>query len=167
MLERVRHRASDSSCGICGIENLEQAIRPLPRVTATSQADRAAIFGALAALGDHQPLNAATGAAHAAAWVSSHGDIKLVRENVGRHDAFDKLVGTMRRLNAQWDGGFALLSSRCSYELVEKAVLSNCPLLVTISAPTMLAVDRVRAAGLPLAVLARPDAVLVARTARL
>jgi FdhD protein len=160
LLERVRHRASDSSCGICGIENLEQAIRPLPPVTAVSRADRTAIFRALALLGDHQPLNAATGAAHAAAWVGADGAIRLAREDVGRHNAFDKLIGAMKRAGADWDGGFALLSSRCSYELVEKAVLSQCPLLVTISAPTRLAAARASAAGLPLVVLARPDAVL-------
>jgi FdhD protein len=160
LLNRVRHRASDSSCGLCGIENLEQAIRPLPRVTAQGRADRAAIFRALAALGDHQPLNAATGAVHAAAWVGADGAIRLVREDVGRHNAFDKLIGAMARRGADWDGGFALLSSRCSYELVEKAVLANCPLLVTISAPTQLAADRAAAAGLPLVVLARSDAVL-------
>ena len=160
LLNRVRHRASDSSCGLCGIENLEQAIRPLPRVTAQGRADRAAIFRALAALGDHQPLNAATGAVHAAAWVGADGAIRLVREDVGRHNAFDKLIGAMARMGADWDGGFALLSSRCSYELVEKAVLANCPLLVTISAPTQLAADRAAAAGLPLVVLARGDAVL-------
>ncbi|WP_083217193.1 formate dehydrogenase accessory sulfurtransferase FdhD [Sphingobium sp. RAC03] len=160
LLNRVRHRASDSSCGLCGIENLEQAIRPLPPVTAQGRADRAAIFRALAALGDHQPLNAATGAVHAAAWVSADGAIRLVREDVGRHNAFDKLIGAMARRGADWDGGFALLSSRCSYELVEKAVLANCPLLVTISAPTQLAADRAAAAGLPLVVLARADAVL-------
>ncbi|EZP74485.1 Formate dehydrogenase family accessory protein FdhD [Sphingomonas paucimobilis] len=160
LLERVRHRASESSCGICGIENLEQAIRPLPRVIAPAEASRAAIFRALANLSDHQPLNAETGAAHAAAWVTADGTIRLVREDVGRHNAFDKLVGAMRRMDAGWDGGFALLSSRCSYELVEKAVLSQCPLLVTISAPTRLAVERAEAAGLPLIVLARSDALL-------
>ena len=161
LLNRVRHRASDSSCGLCGIENLEQAIRPLPRVTAQGRADRAAIFRALADMRDHQPLNAATGAAHAAAWVGADGIIRLVREDVGRHNAFDKLIGAMARMEADWDGGFALLSSRCSYELVEKAVLANCPLLVTISAPTQLAAERAAAAGLPLVVLARDDAVLV------
>jgi FdhD protein len=160
LLERVRHRASDSSCGICGIENLEQAIRPLPQVTARSRADRAAIFRALDGLAAHQPLNAATGAAHAAAWVGADGAIRLAREDVGRHNGFDKLIGAMKRAGADWDGGFALLSSRCSYELVEKAVLSQCPLLVTISAPTRLAAERAAQAGLPLVVLARPDAVL-------
>lgn len=160
LLDRVRHRASDSSCGICGIENLEQAIRPLPPVTAQSRADRAAIFRALDGLAAHQPLNAATGAAHAAAWVGADGAIRLAREDVGRHNAFDKLIGAMKRAGAGWDGGFALLSSRCSYELVEKAVLSQCPLLVTISAPTRLAAARAAGAGLPLVVLARPDAVL-------
>lgn len=160
LLDRVRHRASDSSCGICGIETLEQALRPLPPVTERSRADGPAIFRALAELDAHQPMNAATGAVHAAAWAGADGAIRLVREDVGRHNAFDKLIGAMRRAGQGWGGGFALLSSRCSYELVEKAVLSDCPLLVTISAPTRLAVERAEQAGLPLAVLARGDAVL-------
>ncbi|MPT49353.1 MAG: formate dehydrogenase accessory sulfurtransferase FdhD [Sphingobium sp.] len=160
LFDRVRHRASESSCGLCGIENLEQAIRPLSPVTARSEASRAAIFRALGDLRGHQHLNAATGAVHAAACVSADGAIRLVREDVGRHNAFDKLIGAMKRADIGWDGGFALLSSRCSYELVEKAVLANCPLLVTISAPTALATQRAEDAGLPIIVLARSDAVL-------
>ncbi len=160
LLQRVRHRVSDSSCGLCGIENLEQAVRPLPPVTSTSQADDAAIFTALAHLRDRQPLNRETGAVHAAARCAADGAIFSVREDVGRHNAFDKLIGSMARAGEDWAGGFALLSSRCSYELVEKAVLANCPMLVTISAPTTWAVERARAAGLRLIILARPDAVL-------
>lgn len=161
LLDRVRHRVSDSSCGLCGIENLEQAIRPLPRVTARSAATPAAIFRALDDLSAHQPLNKATGAAHAAAWAGPDGAIRLVREDVGRHNAFDKLIGAMAGFGEGWGGGFALLTSRCSFELVEKAVLSGCPLLVTMSAPTRLAADRAAAAGLPLVVLARRDALLL------
>lgn len=161
LLSRLRRRASDSSCGICGIENLEQAIRPLPPVKAASRADRAAVFRALEDLMNFQPLNARTGAAHVAALVAADGTIRLAREDVGRHNGFDKLIGAMWREGLGWDGGFALLSSRCSYELVEKAVLADCPLLVTISAPTRLAAERAEEAGLPLVVLARPDAVLV------
>ena len=160
LLGRVRHRVSDSSCGLCGIENLEQALRPLPRITSTSDAGDAAIFTALAGLRDLQPLNRETGAVHAAALCSADGAVLLVREDVGRHNAFDKLIGAMARAGQGWAGGFALLSSRCSYELVEKAALAGCPLLVTISAPTTLAVERARAAGVRLVVLARPDAVL-------
>lgn len=160
LLGRVRHRTSDSSCGLCGIENLEQAIRPLPPVTGKTRADRGAIFRALRDLRGHQLLNQTTGAVHAAALVAADGGIMIVREDVGRHNAFDKLIGAMHRNAISWDGGFALLSSRCSYELVEKAALSNCPLLVTISAPTALAAARAREAGLPIIVLARPDAVL-------
>lgn len=160
IVDRVRHRATDASCGLCGIENLEQAMRPLPRVTSQCRADERAIFRALAELPGYQPLNAATGAVHVAAACDATGAIRLAREDVGRHNAFDKLIGAMMRAGMEWDSGFALLSSRCSYELIEKAALSGCPMLVTISAPTRLAIHRAQEAGVRLAVLARPDAVL-------
>lgn len=161
LLTRVRHRVSDSSCGLCGIENLEQAMRPLPVVSGVTRADRDAIFRALDLLADAQPGHDRTGAMHAAALCSADGQPLLVREDVGRHNAFDKLIGAMRRAGMDWDGGFALLSSRCSYELVEKAALANCPLLVTLSAPTSLALARAEAAGLRLFALARKDAFIV------
>jgi FdhD protein len=161
VVDRVRHRVSESSCGICGIENLEQALRPLPAAASSWAGDAAAVFVALGALDAHQPLNRETGAVHAAAACTAAGVPWLVREDVGRHNAFDKLIGAMLRAGRGWDGGFALLTSRCSYELVEKAVLAACPMLATISAPTSLAVERAAAAGLPLHVLARRDAVLI------
>ena len=164
ILDRVRHRASESSCGLCGIENLEQALRPLPPASRDWRGDDAAIFRALAALAAVQPLGEVTRAVHAAAACSAAGMPWLVREDVGRHNAFDKLIGAMLRAGAEWDGGFALLTSRCSYELVEKAVLSGCPLLATISAPTSLAIERAAEAGLPLRVLVRDDALLAAVT---
>lgn len=160
--ERVRHRVSESSCGLCGIENLEQALRELPVVDAGTPPEDMAVFAALAGLSAHQPLNAATGGVHAAALCGRDGSIRLVREDVGRHNGFDKLIGAMLRQGLDWDGGFALLTSRCSFELVEKAALAGCPTLVTVSAPTGLAIDRARAAGLRLIVLARPDAMLAA-----
>jgi FdhD protein len=158
--DRIRHRTADSSCGLCGVESLEQALRPLPiRQTRWAGEDQA-VFVALDALEAAQPLGATTHAVHAAAACSANGTIRLVREDVGRHNAFDKLIGAMLREGGGWDDGFALLTSRCSYELVEKAVLSDCPMLATISAPTALALDRARAAGLELRVLARPDSLL-------
>ena len=158
---RVRHRVSESSCGLCGIENLEQALRPLPLVTpAAAPVLAGAIFAALGRLREHQPLGRETGAVHAAARCDPDGTITLVREDVGRHNAFDKLIGAMRRDGTDWDGGFALLSARCSYELVEKAVLADCPLLVTVSMATSLAVARAGEAGLRLIALARSDAML-------
>lgn len=160
VIERVRHRTTDSSCGLCGIDNLEAALRPLPRIEAESRASVAAIFAAAEGLRDHQPLNRATGAAHAAALCSADGDIRLVREDVGRHNAFDKLVGAMARQGLGWDGGFALISARCSFELVEKAVLAGCPMLATLSAATTLALDRAATAGLALRTLVRSDAML-------
>ena len=160
VIERVRHRTTDSSCGLCGIDSLEAALRPLPRVEAAFAGSADAVFRALGELRGHQRLNAETGAHHAAALCAADGAIRLVREDVGRHNAFDKLIGAMARQGLGWDGGFALLSSRCSYELIEKAVLAGCPLLAAISAPTALAAEAAGRAGLRLAVLARPDALL-------
>lgn len=161
VVERVRHRVSESSCGLCGIENLEQALRPLPVLPRAPEPAPDAVFAALAALGDHQKLSRATGAVHGAALCGTDGAIRLVREDVGRHNAFDKLIGAMLRAGLGWDGGFALLTARCSFELVEKAVLAGAPALVTISAPTTLALDRAKAAGLTLIGLARPDSYLL------
>ncbi len=158
--DRVRHRATDSSCGLCGLENLEQALRPLPPVPTRWRGDDAAVFRALANLEQVQPLGVATRAVHAAAFCNANGTIKLVREDVGRHNAFDKLIGAMLSQQLQWDDGFALLTSRCSYELVEKAVVAGCPMLATISAPTSLAISRAAEAGLTLRTLARSDAML-------
>jgi FdhD protein len=157
---RVRSRTSDSSCGLCGIESLEAAMRPLPEIPMPVIPEAQAVFEALDALKAHQPLSRDTGAVHGAAAVSAHGQVRLVREDVGRHNAFDKLIGAMTRTGMLWEGGFALLTSRCSYELVEKAVLAQCPALATISLPTSLAVQRAKQAGLPLAVLAREDGYL-------
>jgi len=158
--DRVRHRTADSSCGLCGVESLEQALRPLPKRNVRWAGDDAAVFVALNALEAAQPLGTATHAVHAAAACAADGAIRSVREDVGRHNAFDKLIGAMLRDGMGWEDGFALLTSRCSYELVEKAVLSDCPMLATISAPTALALTRARAAGLALRVLARPDSLL-------
>lgn len=158
--DRVRHRTADSSCGLCGIESLEQALRPLPPRSAHWAGEDQAVFAALQALEKTQPLGVATRAVHAAAACTEAGAIRLVREDVGRHNAFDKLIGAMLREGLSWDHGFALLTSRCSYELVEKAALSDCPMLATISAPTALALARARTAGLELRVLTRPDALL-------
>lgn len=165
VMARVRRRTSDSSCGLCGMDNLDTVHRALPPVPASDIAPPA-IFAALAAMRDHQPLNRATGAAHAAMACDADGRVRLAREDVGRHNAFDKLIGAMAREGLDWDGGFALLSSRCSYELVEKAALAGCPMLVTVSAATSLALERAASAGLTLVSLARDDAVLFSQPTR-
>lgn len=162
VIERVRHRVGESSCGLCGIENLDQAMRPLPQLDAPTGIAPSAIFAALAALSEHQPLNAATGAVHAAAFADPRGRIVAAREDVGRHNAFDKLIGHGLRAGMAADEGFALLTSRCSFELVEKAALAGIRLLVTISAPTALAIERAQSCGLTLIALARADEMLVA-----
>jgi len=160
-LERARLRVTESSCGLCGMENIAQVLRPLPKVTARIATDRDAIARALASLRDHQPLGRATGAGHAAAFCGTDGEILCAREDVGRHNALDKLVGALAAQGIDPATGFVLLSARCSYELVEKTVRAGCPMLVTISAPTSLAVERAVDAGLTLVTLARTDSALI------
>lgn len=163
LLERVRVRVSESSCGLCGLENLEQISRPLPPISVPLDVAPASLFRALDGLRAHQPLNAVTGGAHVAAFCTPSGEIMLAREDVGRHCALDKLIGALACAGISPQTGFFLLSSRCSYELVEKTVIAGCPLLVTISTATTLAADRAAEAGLRLIALARPDAMLELR----
>lgn len=161
ILDRARRRVGDSSCGICGMEGVEAALRPLPVLKRRSEARLEAIGRAVEALQDRQPLGKLTRAMHAAAFCEESGTVLLVREDVGRHNALDKLVGALARQGIDPSTGFIVMTSRCSYELVEKTVRAGCPLLVTISAPTDLAVRRATAAGLSLAVVARGDSMLL------
>lgn len=161
VIARARTRVSESSCGLCGMDNIEEVLRPLPPIKARIDTTRRAIAHALDSLGHHQPLGHATGAMHAAAFCTPDGAIVAVAEDVGRHNALDRLIGTMARKGIDPRGGFMLLSARCSFELVEKTVRAGCPLLVTISAPTSLAVERAKQAGLALVALARSDSALI------
>ncbi|MDG2001786.1 MAG: formate dehydrogenase accessory sulfurtransferase FdhD, partial [Novosphingobium sp.] len=148
--DRARTRVSESSCGLCGIENLEALAKPLPDVPAHEALAEEALFAAFNAMSGKQTLGEATGAAHAAAWADVEGTIHCLREDVGRHNAVDKLVGAMARDGRALAPGFVLSSARCSYEIVEKAVRAGATSLVTVSLPTSLAVDRATAAGLSL-----------------
>lgn len=160
VIARARQRVSESSCGLCGMDNLDEVMRPLPLVTAKLMVADDAIFSALSGLRAHQPLNAATGAAHAAAFCAPDGSVQMIREDVGRHNALDKLIGALAKAQIDPAAGFILLTARCSFELVQKAVLANCSLLVTISAATDLAINTAAQYGLRLISLARADTAL-------
>lgn len=160
LMDRARRRLGDSSCGLCGIESIEAVLRPLPPLGDQSKATAQAIRKALTAMRAHQSLGQATAATHAAGFFDEGGNLLALREDVGRHNALDKLIGALARAAVDAKAGFMVVTSRCSYELVEKAVRAQCPLLVAISAPTDLAVRRAKAAGLALAVIARDDSML-------
>ena len=157
---RVRLRTGEGSCGLCGLQTLAQVHRPMPQLAPARFIEDAALFAALDGLSSYQPLNAQTGGVHAAAFCNRQGEILLVREDVGRHNALDKLIGALAAAEHSPSEGFFLLSSRCSFELVEKTVIAGCSLLVTISTATSLAVERAQACGLTLIALARSDSML-------
>lgn len=161
MQDRVRHRTSDTSCGLCGLSGLEQIARPVTGRPPAPEVDVETLFATLGALRTHQPLNAQTGAVHAAIACDAAGKIVAAAEDVGRHNALDKLVGILAR-DTVWRPDFLLVTSRISYEMVDKALVAGVGLLVGISAPTSLAIDHAREHGLTLIALARPDAMLVA-----
>jgi len=160
LLKRDRKLVGQTGCGLCGVSELEDAVRSYRPITAKPSADKAALFKALRGLEGHQPLNQATGAVHGAAFVNTDGTIRALFEDVGRHNAFDKLIGHMALEKIEPEDGFVLLTSRCSYELVQKALSIGVPLLVTISAPTDLAIKLAQKHNLTLIALARPDSML-------
>lgn len=145
-----------SGCGLCGSRRLEDVLRPSPPVPDGPVLGPDALERALAALTQRQPLNLSTGAVHAAAWASPDGEILHVREDVGRHNALDKLLGALSRGNADLRVGFVLVTSRASYEMVTKAARLGVGLVAAISAPTALAVELARACNLTLVGFVRP-----------
>lgn len=148
--QKRRSMAGRTGCGVCGVESLAALDLDLPQVSSDVQIPLGIILAAERALRQTQVINTATGALHAAAWVSVSGEILLLREDVGRHNALDKLIGALAFANTARTPGFVLLTSRASYELVQKAARANMPLLATVSAPTSLAVNMAQQAGLTL-----------------
>ncbi|WP_395662000.1 formate dehydrogenase accessory sulfurtransferase FdhD [Aestuariivirga sp.] len=142
-----------TGCGLCGIEEMKDAIRMpqarLPRVTLAPEA----VARAYEQLPAHQPMSRVNRTVHAAAWCSVDGEILLTREDVGRHNALDKLIGALAREGRSLQSGFVLMSSRCSFELVQKCATAGIGALATVSAPTALALTLARQARLKLAAL--------------
>ena len=154
---RRRNMEGRSSCGLCGVQSPEDALRVLPVLPDGLTVGRETIQSALTALEPLQMLGKATRATHAAAWADPDGRIRLVREDVGRHNALDKLIGAALKAGLDPAEAFVIVTSRCSYEMVEKTVLAGITLLVAISAPTALAIRKAEGANLSLVALARHD----------
>lgn len=152
-----RHLTSRTSCGICGVEAIEQAVRPPPAVRSCARFTRAAVWRASLALAGHQPLNERTRSVHGAAWADASGTIRYAREDVGRHNALDKVIGALARAGTDPGQGFALITSRASFEMVQKAATAGIPLLAAVSRPTGLAIDFAEASGLTLVGLLRGE----------
>ncbi|NID15964.1 formate dehydrogenase accessory sulfurtransferase FdhD [Luteibacter yeojuensis] len=145
-----------SGCGICGSRELEDVVRHPPPVAAGPTVDAGAIERALETLRTRQPINAFTGSVHAAAWALPDGTIVEVREDVGRHNALDKLIGAMLLARHDPRDGFLVITSRASYEMVTKAAIAGMTIVVAISAPTALAVHLATDCGVTLLGFARP-----------
>jgi FdhD protein len=157
MLQRRRNLTGRTGCGVCGAETVEDAIRRPPPVPAGGATAREQLVAALRRLRELQPLGAMAGSLHAAAWVSWDGEVQLVREDVGRHNALDKLIGARLRGGQGFADGYALVTSRASYEMVQKAATLGIRMLVAVSAPTSLGVELAQQCGLTLVGFAREE----------
>lgn len=164
---RRRSLAGRSGCGLCGVEALEDAVRPLPQVQSAMCIPREAIAAGMRALASGQSLNAITGGAHAAAFVAA-GEPALVREDVGRHNALDKVIGALAATRPSRDAlfehtstGFAAITSRASWEMLHKAAHAGIAVVAAISAPTSLAIEAADAAGITLVAFARDESMNV------
>jgi FdhD protein len=152
---RIRQLRGNTSCGLCGVEDLADIRRPTTRVGPGKPLDESLISITLAKLREWQPVSRQTRGAHASAWVTLEGELSAVREDVGRHNSLDKLIGSLVRKGCRRAPGFCLITSRCSFEMVQKAVAAGFPTLVAVGAPTANAVRLASAAGLMLYSLSR------------
>ena len=153
--ERRRSLAGRTGCGLCGVDSLDAALRPVAVSQATGVVSRAAIERAMSALPAHQRINKLNGATHAAGWATADGTLVAVREDVGRHNALDKLGGALAVGNIVEPGGFVVVTSRCSYEMVQKAAALGALAIAAVSAPTSLAIETAEQAGISLVAFVR------------
>ena len=157
LLQRRRNLAGRTGCGLCGAETAEDAIRECQVVPAGVTVTATELHEAMAQLSALQLINARTGSVHAAAWVVPGRGIQVVREDVGRHNALDKTIGALARARADFAAGYMIITSRASYEMVQKAATVGVSLLVAFSAPTAFAVRLAKRSGLTLVAFARAD----------
>ena len=148
--ERRRNLAGRTGCGLCGTESLEQVTRCKTVVSHRHHFTEAAILNGMHAMQNLQPLQKQSGATHAAAWMSAQGHVECVREDVGRHNALDKLIGVMAEQKQDFTAGVLLITSRASYEMVQKAAIMNVGVIAAISAPTSFAVELAEQTGVTL-----------------
>jgi len=155
--KRRRNLTGRTGCGLCGAESLEQAIRPIQKVGAVEPIPEQAIQRARISFSEHQPLQALTGAVHGAAWCDRTGEVIVLREDVGRHNALDKLLGSLARSGFEQEAGFVFISSRISYEMVQKVSALDIAVLAAVSAPTRLAIEIGEQSGVTLIAFVRED----------
>jgi len=154
--QRRRNIVGSASCGLCGLENVDSLFKILPQVSENKvKLNNEAMRVALKNLNAMQPLNAKTRSVHAAAWVNHKGNIVALREDVGRHNALDKLLGAMALESVDTSTGFVLMSSRCSYEIVEKAARCGVQAILSVSGPTAFALRKAKEANM--AIYARKE----------
>ena len=149
-----------TGCGLCGVEDIADVVKPINAIKPAFALDPSAVQKAFADLPALQPMNRVNHSVHAAAWVTPEGGIRLVREDIGRHNALDKLLGAVTRQGLDKGAGFVAMTSRCSFELVQKCAQLGIAHLVTISAPTGLALSLAQQAGITLAARS-PDGIVV------
>ena len=153
--ERRRSLVGRTGCGLCGVDSLDAALRTVAAVTSPHPVARRSIERAMAELPDHQKINRTNGATHAAGWASADGALVCVREDVGRHNALDKLAGALARSGGVEAGGFVVVTSRCSYEMVQKAAAIGASAIAAVSAPTSLAIETAEQAEVALVAFVR------------
>jgi formate dehydrogenase accessory protein FdhD len=152
---RGRQLAGRTGCGLCGVQTIDEALRETPPVNGSAPLEVESLWRAEAELAGRQEYNKSTGSMHAAAWATFDGAIRVAREDVGRHNALDKVIGALARSETDPRDGFVVMTSRASYELVQKAAVAGIPILAAVSRPTGLAIRLADAAGLTLIGLLR------------